>query len=373
MNGPRQLKPVKPQPGRPLYATVKEALRAAIDQGVFVPGEQMPSTKELSEQLAVSLVTAHRALQELVQSGVLERSQGRGTFVHSRYHQRRNVAPGGRIGLIFHRDASLADFYHGQILEGIHRSAEALNIDLILLRSGEDVRNECNGYLLVNPLPDDVQVFSDDDIRQPVLVVGARTANPRLPSYDVDNVLIARLAIAHLAELGHRRIAYVGGALLTSSSRDRWNGFGQTCRELSLECIQGKLTAAPAMRMTDNERAELIALLRSGTRPSAIFAAGYQFALELYGAARAAGVGIGTDLSIVGVDDPTSAEHLSPGLTTVRQPLSRLGSEALQALTARMQDPSHPLESRTFQPELIIRKSAAAIAPAHPAGASASA
>jgi LacI family transcriptional regulator len=62
----------------------------------------------------------------------------------------------------------------------------------------------------------------------------------------VDNVLIARLAIAHLAELGHRRIAYVGGALLTSSSRDRWNGFGQTCRELSLECIQGKLTAAPA-------------------------------------------------------------------------------------------------------------------------------
>src|SRR5947208_11278713 len=115
----RQLKPVKPQPGRPLYASVKEALREAIDKGLFVPGEQMPSTKELSQQLSVSLVTAHRALQELVSNGILQRSQGKGTFVHQRYFDRKNTISDTRLGLVFHAEASLADYYHSQVLEGV--------------------------------------------------------------------------------------------------------------------------------------------------------------------------------------------------------------------------------------------------------------
>src|SRR4026208_654338 len=81
----RELKAVSPQPGRPLYLTVRDVVREAIDSGLFSPGEQMPSTKELSEQMEVSLVTTHRALQELVASGVLQRSQGKGTFVHQRH------------------------------------------------------------------------------------------------------------------------------------------------------------------------------------------------------------------------------------------------------------------------------------------------
>src|SRR4051794_30865268 len=117
----QDLKPVKSQPGRPLYLAVRDAVREAIDAGVFRPGEQIPSTKRLSQTLAVSLVTAHRALQELVSSGVLERSQGRGTFVHQRYGDR--TISGARVGLVLHADASLADLYHSQILEGIRQAA----------------------------------------------------------------------------------------------------------------------------------------------------------------------------------------------------------------------------------------------------------
>ena len=59
------LKPIAAQPGKPLYQTVRESIRQAIDEGIIRPDEQLPSTKELSDQLQVSLVTAHRALQEL--------------------------------------------------------------------------------------------------------------------------------------------------------------------------------------------------------------------------------------------------------------------------------------------------------------------
>src|SRR3954468_24168940 len=110
------LKPVVAQPGQPLYQTVKQQVREAIDSGVFRPGQQMPSTKELSQQLSVSLVTAHRALQELVMAGVLQRTQGKGTFVHERYLDRERTLADTRVGLAFHREASLADFYHSQVL-----------------------------------------------------------------------------------------------------------------------------------------------------------------------------------------------------------------------------------------------------------------
>src|SRR5215210_1964796 len=182
------LKPVTAQAGRPLYVAARDAVRSAIDQGVFTPGQQMPSTKQLSEQLSVSLVTAHRALQELVTSGVLQRSQGKGTFVHQRYFDRK-TAIDTRIGLVFHREASIGDYYHGQIFEGVRQAAQSLSVDLILLRFGEDVRNECNGYLFVNPLPDELEQFGgDSNRRQPVLVVGAKSHLKKVCSIDVDNI-----------------------------------------------------------------------------------------------------------------------------------------------------------------------------------------
>lgn len=70
----KELSAVVAQPGRPLYQTVRNAVRDAIDGGLFAPGEQIPSTKDIADQMTVSLVTAHRALQELVAAGARPRT-----------------------------------------------------------------------------------------------------------------------------------------------------------------------------------------------------------------------------------------------------------------------------------------------------------
>jgi len=228
----KTLKPIAPQPGRPLYITARDAVREAIDVGIFTPGEQMPSTKELSSQLSVSLVTAHRALQELVTTGVLSRSQGRGTFVHERYLERKKTMSDTRVGLIFHAESSLADYYHSQILEGVRQASQHLAVDLIMLRFGEDIRGECNGYLFVNPLGDEAdQLATVAKPKQPIMAIGAKVHNKRVSCVDVDNVDLARQAVAHLISLGHTQIAYVGGADEISNSLDRWNGFLAACAE----------------------------------------------------------------------------------------------------------------------------------------------
>src|SRR5438477_4188373 len=123
----KDLKPVQPQPGKPLYLAAKDRIREAIDAGAFIPGEQMPSTKDLSEQLEISLVTAHRALQELVNAGVIHRSQGKGTFVHQGYLQGKRTVGESRVGLVIESQASLADVYYGQVLEGVRQAAQSLH------------------------------------------------------------------------------------------------------------------------------------------------------------------------------------------------------------------------------------------------------
>lgn len=336
---------------------VRDAVREAIDAGIFQPGEQMPSTKELSEQLSVSLVTTHRALQELVTNGVLQRSQGKGTFVHERYRDRKRTISDVRLGLIFHTEASLADYYHSQILEGVRQAAQQLAVDLILLRFGEDVRNECNGFLFVNPLPDEIDAFMAQARRKATLIVGAKSHSKLVHSIDVDNVDLATQAVNHLSDQGHSSIGYVGGDEKVSNSRDRWNGFLQACQQRSVVPRDQHIVKGLSWRLDERERMALIRALSSPMRPTAIFAAGYYFALDVYGAAATVGLRVPEDLSIVGVDDPPSAAHLSPPMTTLRQPLVQLGHAAVTALFEQIQNDHEHIVSRTLLAELVIRRS----------------
>lgn len=354
----KTLKPIAPQPGRPLYITARDAVREAIDRGIFTPGEQMPSTKELSSQLAVSLVTAHRALQELVSTGVLSRSQGRGTFVHERYLERKRTLSDTRVGLIFHAESSLADYFHSQILEGVRQASQHLAVDLIMLRYGEDIRGECNGYLFVNPLGEEAEHLAViAKPKQPIMAIGAKVQNRRVSCVDVDNIDLARQAVAHLIRLGHTQIAYVGGADEISNSLDRWNGFLSACSERGIRPRAEHIIKGVSWRLEERERLELIRVLSSPNRPTAVFAAGYYFALDVYGAAGTVGIKLPDDVSVVGVDDPPSAAHLSPPMTTLRQPLVQLGHSAVTTLYEQIQGTRLEPAQRTLWAELVVRRS----------------
>ncbi|MEM6560999.1 MAG: substrate-binding domain-containing protein, partial [Planctomycetota bacterium] len=105
--------------------------------------------------------------------------------------------------------------------------------------------------------------------------------------------------------------------------------------------------------------AELTARLAAPDRPTAVFACGYYFALDVYNAAQAAGLDVPTDLSVIGVDDPPSAEFLSPSLTTFRQPLTKLGYASVELLVGRINGQTEPVR-RTLRAELMVRNSTTA-------------
>lgn len=356
-----KLKPVKPQPGRSLYLAVRDAVREAIDAGIFQPGEQMPSTKELSDQLEVSLVTTHRALQELVTSGVLQRSQGKGTFVHERYHERARTLSDVRLGLIFPSDASLADFHHSQILEGVRQAAQQWAVDLVLLRFDEDVRNECNGYLFINPIPDEIDRFIGEARRKPMLIVGAASHSADVPALNVDQSELTQQVVDHLKSLKHQNVAYIGGDDSASVSRERWQSFSKQADEAELKCPDANVIKTSGQRLNEYGRQHLRRILSASTKPTAIFAAGYYFALDVLTVAAAEGLTVPGDLSIITVDDPPSAAYLNPPLTTLRQPLSKLGFNAIKAVVTHVHERDVALTSHTLSAELVVRNSTAPV------------
>jgi LacI family transcriptional regulator len=353
----KELKPVQPQPGKPLYLAAKERIREAIDAGMFTPGEQMPSTKDLSEQLEISLVTAHRALSELVNCGVLQRSQGKGTFVHAAYLEGKRTVSESRIGLMLHPDASIGDYYHAQVLEGIRQGAHSLHVDLVLLRFDQDLRKECDGFLYINPNRTDVEQLTTGRRRAPIVALGCHAENDQVCCVDIDNVQLGRQAVGHLAGHGHSAIAYVGGADDVANNKGRWEGFLSGLADRRLTHRPQYVLKAQGWKLADRERTELTRLLTGPNRPTAVFAADYHLALDVYAAAQTVGLKIGETLSVVGVDDPPSAPHLSPPLTTLRQPLVQLGHSAVTALVERIRNDGAAVGHRVLQAELVIRRS----------------
>jgi LacI family transcriptional regulator len=351
-----RLRPVEAETGKPLYLVTRDAIRRAIDDGRFEPGQRMPSTAQMSRDLRVSLVTAHRALGELVGDGVLDRSQGRGTFVRKSCRNGTTLSRAtGRIGLVVHRESSLADHYHGQVLEGVRQAAREAKLDLVLLRFGDDLRGECDGFLWVNPLPGEVEAIGERSGRRPSVVVGATAEAADVASVDADNRKLAATAARHLIDLGHRRLGYVGGTS-TSNARDRRNGFERACEVARLVLDPAHIVEVDVWTLNESSRQRLQAILTSPDRPTAIFAAGYYYALDTYAAARTVGVELPDELSVVGVDDPPSAAHLSPPLTTLRQPLVELGRRAVAQLRHRLAgEPTQPTSA--LAAELIVRAS----------------
>lgn len=354
-----QLKPVKPQQGRPLYETVKEAVIAAIDAGIFRAGERIPSTKELSQQLSVSLVTAHRALQDLVSIGILDRRQGRGTFVIDRKDRPRQLR---RIGVLFNEQASIADYYHGQILEGIRQRSDDALIEPTILPWGTRQPPNCKGFLLINPPDDRVETLASEiDGRVPMIIIGAKSPSPAIASVGIDNEDVSRQAVEYLQHLGHQKIGYVGGMNDLSDTRSRRRGFDDACKRLGVHHNPAHTVEADSWRLSSGEKEQLAQVLKADNRPTALFAAGYYLALDVYDVAGRIGLNLPQDLSVVAVDDPPSAEHLAPRLTTIHQPLVDLGRVAVDSIVRLLDDGGAPTVADTvLRTHLIPRDSAVA-------------
>jgi DNA-binding LacI/PurR family transcriptional regulator/DNA-binding transcriptional regulator YhcF (GntR family) len=346
----------------PRFVQAKAILTAAIRDGTFTPGSKLPNTSEIGARLHVSLITAHKAIQELVREGWLRRERGRGTFVRGDFEASVAAKPKFRIALILRPATVLLDFYHGVLLASLRHAAETTEEtgELVLQRCPEmeDInRIDADGFLVFHPSLDCFRQIEQAESNRPLVVLGGSTRDTHLYCVDAQNYEGARRAVRHLIESGHRRIAIVNGPLTATNCLDRYAGYKAELAAHGIQPREDYHFTASAARSAGTALAQLGRVLRSAERPTAILACGYYLALDVMMLLRRMWLRIPDDVSLVGFDDPKSACLLNPALTTVAQPLEDMGALAYERIVQLIKGKRWEPRVELLPTSLIIRDS----------------
>jgi DNA-binding LacI/PurR family transcriptional regulator len=190
-----------------------------------------------------------------------------------------------------------------------------------------------------------------------VSVAGHRTLKG-VTNIVLDQERGARVALQHLFDLGHRKIAFMKGQPFSSDSADRWSAVCAVAQELGLEMdpdlIVNLEVDDPSPQVGYPYAKELLARKKPFT---ALFAYNDISAIGAIRAIQEASLRIPQDVSVVGFDDIPWAAFNSPSLTTVRQPLVKMGQIAAEALIRMIENDGNQSSEIAIEPTLVVRES----------------
>jgi DNA-binding LacI/PurR family transcriptional regulator len=176
----------------------------------------------------------------------------------------------------------------------------------------------------------------------------------------IDNHKGAELAARHLIELGHREIGTIAGPQHLSNARGRYAGFVTALDTYGIRTKKGFVQFGNFLQRSGYECAEKLFALRR--RPTGLFVANAEMAAGVIAFLREKNIAIPGEISVVSFDDSFWARYMDPPLTVVAQPMEKMGKSTMELLLARLRG-SKPVQTLVFEPELIVRRSTARVAP----------
>jgi GntR family transcriptional regulator, arabinose operon transcriptional repressor len=380
---------------QPMYHRILEELRARILGGDLSPGDRIPTEKELMASYATSRITASRAVNELEALGYLVRLKAKGSFVTPRSHWRDGTrssqasvprasiafvmpAPAGKISIeieILH-GAELECRDRGYTLEV--RSVAGITTDDVERRRIEkgiiaDALGDGSAGVIIYPCSslDSPEVYNRMACRGfPFVLLDRKVFGVDAPLVSSDNKEGSRMAVAHLAGLGHERIAFVSGNTFESSSRgERFAGYVQGMNDAALkifdEYIVHNLFPYAYRNAYYAELEERNQVLREAIKsmldrflalpspPTAIATSNDYIALNVMNVAAAMGIDIPGTFSLSGFDGLSVRSYFTPSLMTVAQDFEGMGRAAVALLDRCIRNPGGKTEEIRLPVHLV--------------------
>lgn len=248
-------------------------------------------------------------------------------------------------------EAAEAAGYH-VLLFPSHKSSDQSAVYHDLIRAGR-----VDGFIITSTNYDDSRIRLLQQLNFPFVAFGRANPDWSFPYVDVDGRAGLRAATAHLLDQGHQRIALLAWPEGSRTGTSRVNGY--------LDALHAAgLTLDPAwVRRGEGEvpvgYAQTSALLQLpvAIRPTAVVAVDDHLAIGAMQAVQAAGLTVGADIGVTGFDDTPGVQHLSPPLTSVRQPVRAVGREIVKLLIQLMQGDTPTCPQLHLPPRLIVRQS----------------
>lgn len=365
---------------RPVAFTgVAAQLKARIDAGSFAPGNPLPPEAKLAAQFGVNRLTLRKAVSLLASEGVLLRRAGSGTFVQA------SARHGAQAGSVLYVGATSEHFYqnfHEALCAHAHRSGKGVTAftptgtDGALLQLSQLSRSH-RRMICTTGHWDKINGAVPSDVRV-TLVTGAESL-ARMPGgnrpmfvVSTDTYRAAKLAVEHLARLGHRRVGYLDAGYAQGddplvgaipADREPYLGFRSGVQECKLTavCALGiphiLLTGDAIDVQLVHERYFRHNLDQLEALPDAFVCMGDFRVAALLRVLRERGVRVPQDMSLVGIGNTPWADMLDPPLTSVC-----LGETEMARMALLLNDEPDPVRTRVFRvdPELVERGSTAA-------------
>ena len=305
----------------------------------------------------VKTETRQRILQAMDELGYVVNKQAR-------------ILAGGRsltIGLLV---PDLGTGYVGEIMRGIDAELSFNNLDLVLYTTHRTANKEANyianlasgvveGLLLLLPRNPVDNISSLLQRKFPFVLIDHQGIGRECPAVGATNWQGGFNAVEYLIKLGHKRIGFITGSLDLGCSIDRLEGYRSALRTYHLqECKE--LIYEGTFEQTDGF-AGASTFLDLANPPTAIFASNDVMAMGAMDAVRNRGLRIPDNISIIGFDDIPQASLTRPALTTIRQPLEKMGRVATQMLLDLLNNPERKGKRIELPTELVVRDSCISI------------
>ncbi|AKC85544.1 LacI family DNA-binding transcriptional regulator [Pseudoxanthomonas suwonensis] len=340
-------------------------------------GRQAVTIRDVAREANVSVATVSRALNghsnvaEPVRRQVLEVAH---RLRYSPHAAARSLSSRSTqtIGVVL---PDLHGEFFSELIRGIDSRARAAGRHLLLSSYHGDpdeqaaalraMRGRVDGLLVMSPYAERPGFLAENLPQSlPVVLISTQQHEPAWPVFEIDNHAGAVAMTRHLLSLGHRHLAFIGGPEHNHDARERLRGFRDAIASES--GARGSEYPGDFGEASGHRAGR--AILDTGDRPDAVFAANDMMALGCLYAFAQAGLEVPRDIALAGFDDIPLARFVHPSLTTMRVSIAELGGNALKRLLVEIEAGEAVLEPRhVLVPELVVRQSSAA--PARPVAA----
>jgi DNA-binding LacI/PurR family transcriptional regulator len=197
-----------------------------------------------------------------------------------------------------------------------------------------------------------------DKLALPTVAVSGHERVDGVTNIVLDHHLAAKLALSHLLELGHRDVAFLKGAVVSSDAAHRWKAICDVAADFGLRIDPNLVIQIDSTDSTPRLGYPFAKQLLDRKKPfTALLAYNDISAIGAIWAFQEAGLRVPDDVSVVGFDDIPSAAFNSPGLTTVRQPLQRMGQIAAKTVIDQIEGTAQYVAEIAIEPEFVVRAS----------------
>lgn len=255
-----------------------------------------------------------------------------------------------------------------KFLSSVVKAAEAAGYHLLLFPTalGEDPAdtyghlistNRVDGFILGSTNYEDPRIRLLIDLDFPFVAFGRSDRDLSFPYVDVDGRAGMREATQHLLEQGHRRIGLLAWPDSSRSGAARKNGYLQAMSEAGIEVDPAWIKVGEGLFEVGYRLTAELLDLPEDRRPTAVAAVTDQLAIGAIRAAQDRGLAVGPEFGVTGFDDTPGIQHLTPPLTSVRQPIWDVGQRIVEMLVALIEGKEPEQREILLPPRLIVRES----------------